>query len=641
MKKRFVSLLISACMVFTLLPFSALTAFATNPKSDLKINPDTHRPDLTGLTPSYSNTYEGAGWSYNKQYNDLTLCNGYFFDFTNTTLEANFLSFDGVTVTGGTYYVSYFMDAKHSASISNAEFHITFASPQPGNGVLLVDGTTVKNSSFILSENKEPISVGADPKWNGSTGFATAEDCTFSGDVIVYGAVNGGHFSNGSVENHAKISGTAENPVTFDLGSTKTITNDGTIEYASVNAATKNNGAFKKSVFTQGKLSNTGVIENCSFSGTDVVNESSGNFKNSIIGNATFTNSTTGTVQDCVIGKNATGLPHFQLLSEYSNSPVNVTIEGLSNTSTIRDSEWHIVGKPVITASLPNADITSINGYTLSSKIPGIDGAIINHNNTVTLTPNGTDNIILNKPIDSGTETPDNTENPDNNPPNTDMPSSTTYSLTVKGGTVSVNGASSNPTDGVTTLSLHKDDTIKITLRSDLVPDNMTFDYWDVSDSSLFENSTFNNKSNTIEFQMPTKDLSVEAMYRNASISDSSDSSSSGIVIIASGVAVVGIGWLAYNIAADLYAQSILPEGTAIPETKEALAVMLWQNAGKPEVVAADGAPLTESEQAQQWVVANGLMENEEDGAFHPEKGVGKFAALNTIKAQNEKTNAQ
>ena len=33
---------------------------------------------------------------------------------------------------------------------------------------------------------------------------------------------------------------------------------------------------------------------------------------------------------------------------------------------------------------------------------------------------------------------------------------------------------------------------------------------------------------------------------------------------------------------------------------------MLWQNAGKPEVAAADGASLTESEQAQQWVVANG-----------------------------------
>lgn len=638
MKKRFVSLLISACMVFTLLPFSALTAFATNPKSDLKINPDTHRPDLTGLTPSSSNTYKGAGWSYNKQYNELTLSDGYYFDFTGITLEITYLQFVNVTVNGGTYYIGHFMDAKRNASISNADFHITFASSQLSDGVVLVDGATVKNTTFTMTDNIAPVQVGAN---DDLFGFASTENCTFSGDVIVYGAVNGGHFSNGSVENHAKISGTAENPVTFDLGSTKTITNDGTIEYASVNAATENNGAFKNSVFTQGKLSNTGVIENCSFSETDVVNESSGSFKNSVIGNATFTNSDTGTVQDCVIGKNATGLPHFQLLSEYSNSPVNVTIEGLSNTSTIRDSEWHIVGKPVITASLPNADITSINGYTLSSEIPGIDGAIINHNNTVTLTPNGTDNIILNKPIDSGTETPDNTENPDNNPPNTDTPSRTTYSLTVKGGTVSVNGASSSPTDGVTILSLHKDDTIKITLRSDLVPDNMTFDYWDVSDSSLFENSTFNNKSNTIEFQMPTKDLSVEAMYRNASISDSTDSSSSGIVIIASGVAVVGIGWLAYNIAADLYAQSILPQGTAIPETKEALAVMLWQNAGKPEVAAADGAPLTESEQAQQWVVANGLMVNEEDGTFHPDKGVGKFAALNTIKAQNEKANAQ
>lgn len=182
-------------------------------------------------------------------------------------------------------------------------------------------------------------------------------------------------------------------------------------------------------------------------------------------------------------------------------------------------------------------------------------------------------------------------------------------------------------------------DTVILEADSTLIPDGMVFDRWEITGNTELTGG-FDASAEKTQFIMPNTGVTIRAMYRMADVEEP-DVLGTVAVVATAGVGAAVLGWTGYNIAADLYAQSILPEGTAIPETKEALAVMLWQNAGKPEVAAADGASLTESEQAQQWVVANGLMENEEDGTFHPEKGVGKFAALNTIKAQQEAANTQ
>ena len=210
--------------------------------------------------------------------------------------------------------------------------------------------------------------------------------------------------------------------------------------------------------------------------------------------------------------------------------------------------------------------------------------------------------------------------------------------LTVVGGTVKVNGTAVE-LDANNSCVVKKDSLVEVTFDKSILSDNQSFDQW-TSDSATVLNA-IDPKSETVKFTMPAEKVTLEAMTKNADIDDSPNILGTAAVIGTVAVGGAVIAWQGYNIAADLYAQSVLPEGAAIPETKEALAVMLWQNAGKPEVVAADGTTLTETEQAQQWVVANGLMENEEDGTFHPEKGVGKFAALNAIKAQTEKTTAQ
>lgn len=210
--------------------------------------------------------------------------------------------------------------------------------------------------------------------------------------------------------------------------------------------------------------------------------------------------------------------------------------------------------------------------------------------------------------------------------------------LTVVGGTVKVNGTAVE-LDANNRCVVKKDSLVEVTFDKSTLSDNQSFDQWTSNSATVL--NAIDPKSETVKFTMPAEKVALEAMTKNADIDDGPNVLGTAAVIGTVAVGGAVIAWQGYNVAADLYAQSILPEGTAIPETKEAFAVMLWQNAGKPEVAAADGASLTESEQAQQWVVANGLMENEEDGTFHPEKGVGKFAALNTIKAQQEAANTQ
>ena len=201
-----------------------------------------------------------------------------------------------------------------------------------------------------------------------------------------------------------------------------------------------------------------------------------------------------------------------------------------------------------------------------------------------------------------------------------------------------IDGKATNA-DGETITSAQPGHTVTLTAND--APDGMVFDRWEVTPTAAeAELEGFDASSATTTFKMGTQEITIRAMYRMADVEEPNVLGTVAVVATA-GVGAAVLGWTGYNIAADLYAQSILPEGTAIPETKEALAMMLWQNAGKPEVVAADGTAPSETEQAQQWVVANGLMENEEDGTFHPEKGVGKFAALNAIKAQQETVNAQ
>ena len=117
---------------------------------------------------------------------------------------------------------------------------------------------------------------------------------------------------------------------------------------------------------------------------------------------------------------------------------------------------------------------------------------------------------------------------------------------------------------------------------------------------------------------------------------DGGDSSGFGAVLaVAGGAAVVGAaGFGIYELATRAILKDLLPEGTAIPATRGELALLLWQNAGRPEPAAlpafADTAD-TETAKAAQWCTEQGLL-TAEDGAFHPEQKVTKYRVIRVWK---------
>lgn len=114
------------------------------------------------------------------------------------------------------------------------------------------------------------------------------------------------------------------------------------------------------------------------------------------------------------------------------------------------------------------------------------------------------------------------------------------------------------------------------------------------------------------------------------------DGSGFGAVLaVAGGAAVVGAaGFGIYELATRAILKDLLPEGAAIPATRGELALLLWQNAGKPEPAVmpafADTAD-AETAKAAQWCTEQGLL-TAEDGAFHPEQKVAKYRVIRVWK---------
>ncbi len=111
----------------------------------------------------------------------------------------------------------------------------------------------------------------------------------------------------------------------------------------------------------------------------------------------------------------------------------------------------------------------------------------------------------------------------------------------------------------------------------------------------------------------------------------SADGAAAAIAVTALGGAAV---WGGYELATRVILNHLLPEGTAIPRTRGELALLLWQNAGRPEPSAqpafADVAD-AETAKAAQWCAEQGLL-TAEDGAFRPEQRVTKYRVIQVWK---------
>ena len=91
--------------------------------------------------------------------------------------------------------------------------------------------------------------------------------------------------------------------------------------------------------------------------------------------------------------------------------------------------------------------------------------------------------------------------------------------------------------------------------------------------------------------------------------------------------------WGGYEVVTRVILNELLPEGAAIPANRGQLALLVWNNAGRPEPAAqpafADVAD-TDMAKAAQWCAEQGIMEVKSTDTFKPEGWTPKFNVIET-----------
>ena len=660
MKKRLLSLLVAISMVLTFLPVSALTAAAAEDSSngELKIGQDCY-PVLNNIphqTVNEHDIYTGDGWTYDADENCkiLTLCpsapTNYDFFAIHTghsiTTDCNLVIGENATVTDGNFIASvtnngtvkggifkgavtnhgtiiggrFFSSVTNESDglIENGQFGIDFSPCTVTNNGGTINGGTFKdkltgsgiepgytltaikpidfigvsvneyrNSCYIIPNQTYPASVRIVYVFDHTSGSSSLPPLVVTIDSAQHMLLSDWCGSDLKIE-FEDIRGVYE--VTFTAppanGSTVTISpltrlvieksgypavaqdwNGNRANYTGDGWKFENNSlileptAEKSYDFTSPDLNPHRAAVNCSVA----VNS------NATITNGIFLKEVTGSALNGVFLKVPNG---------YENSAKKITVS---------DN-----GK--ITALKMSGDTTALDSAANELYVVG--------------QPTGTLYVILSSGKVREVQLPltADLELRLNDPAPKPEPEPETYTLKVVGGSFTT-----GERDALTSGTVPVDAEAKVTLDPDAVPEGMVFDQWTISEESLLGNP--NVAYNAESFTIPAnavengKTVTVEAQYREASIEDDGP----GILETAAMIGVAGtgaavLGYTGYMIGTELYLNTVLPAGAAIPNNAGELALLLWEAAGTPAPAAllpADAAPV---QQALAWAIENQLL---------------------------------
>ena len=452
----------------------------------------------------------------------------------------------------------------------------------PTNGnMLLLTGSNQTGGLFDFST----IGDGSAVECNVFVGKPTAiTGGEFNGKVFNNSGILGGTF-HGEVDNRAPgriVNGTFKNSVE----------NNGMIENGTFHDKVKNNGTIEKGTFE-------GTVEN-NTNGTI----SGGTFAGSVSNNG-------GTVNGGIFNGN-TGLDGVTDLHSitWDAASSNAKIEKVNGVS----ADWapYVVTSNATTKEVTitaDTEIFSLNGQPIAESSYGVD------KKTVTFTMPDDDVVLNGELITKPEPEPEPEPKPEPTPKPEPEPEPTTYTVTVIGGTI----------DGKTSVSAKENDTLTVVLDQSEIPDGMTFDMWSISSSKLSGDINVDYRAEAMPFKMPAEDVTIRAQYRSAEIiEDAAPSPLATAATIAVGGAAAGIVvWQGVSLGVDLYLANALPQGVPVPTDRRALALLLWETAGKPEVALPTlygdiPAEEIELQKATRWAVQNGLMDaaDKKDASF-------------------------
>ena len=194
--------------------------------------------------------------------------------------------------------------------------------------------------------------------------------------------------------------------------------------------------------------------------------------------------------------------------------------------------------------------------------------------------------------------------------------------------------------------------TVSVAFDKDAFADSgLKFGHWDIT--GLDDPNAYQDKE-SFAFEMPAKAVTLKAMTQDASIEDD-EPDIVGPIVIGTTVVVGGavLGYQAYSLGAEFAGKLMaLPY---FPSNRSALAMMLWEDAGKPmpesELLYPDVGQEEQDmdlQHAARWTMENELIPdlNDEGTApeemkFYPDNAVSKIDVLKAWqKAQELKQNA-
>ena len=357
-----------------------------------------------------------------------------------------------------------------------------------------------------------------------------------------------------------------------------------------------------------GEVENNGIIEKGTFEGT-VENNTNGTISGGTFAGSVSNNG--GTVNGGIFNGN-TGLDGVTDLHSitWDAASSNAKIEKVNGVS----ADWapYVVTSNATTKEVTitaDTEIFSLNGQPIAESSYGVD------KKTVTFTMPDDDVVLNGELITKPEPEPEPEPKPEPTPKPEPEPEPTTYTVTVIGGTI----------DGKTSVSAKENDTLTVVLDQSEIPDGMTFDMWSISSSKLSGDINVDYRAEAMPFKMPAEDVTIRAQYRSAEIiEDAAPSPLATAATIAVGGAAAGIVvWQGVSLGVDLYLANALPQGVPVPTDRRALALLLWETAGKPEVALPTlygdiPAEEIELQKATRWAVQNGLMDaaDKKDASF-------------------------
>lgn len=488
--------------------------------------------------------------------------------------------------------------------------------------------------AFAEGSNQELVMEGGFPVGS-NNGTANCDgDGWWYRNGILY--LNAGTYDFSYINPKTKAGGSTKQPVLceIEIQSCVTITG-GTFNATVYNGKWNSPGGTISNGIFNGGVTNSNTIEKGTFNG-QVANERTGTISDGIfngdvensgiINNGTFAANKEvtnyGTINNGIFAGNV----------KNGDTIEKGTFHGeVKNNGTINDGTFHgkVENNSTINGGAFNGAVTSSG--TVSKNITG-SGTL--NGELITKTPEPEPELKPEpkpEPEPEPEPTPEPKPEPEPTPepkpeptpepkPNPEPqpepePEPTTYTVTVIGGTI----------DGKTSVSAKENDTLTVVLDQNDIPDGMTFDLWSISSDKLSGDINVDYRAEAMTFQMPAEDVTIRAQYRSAEIiEDAAPSPLATAATIAVGGAAAGIVvWQGVNLGVDLYLANALPQGVPVPTDRRALALLLWETAGKPEVALPTlygdiPAEEIELQKATRWAVQNGLMDaaDKKDASF-------------------------